>query len=238
MLPFQTAAGSVQGRDHREAGRNNQDACVVVSHDDTLAIVVCDGCSGDGITYGRHNEFGAQFGARNIAEVAVQEDIQGLNRRLSFRLSLVHDMLGGSEEVLRDYLLFTVLGVLITPITTYLFACGDGVFYVNGTKFRLGPFPNNMPPYLAQGHSIEVVHQLPTAELEHLLVATDGLDDFEKAETRELPEKHAPLGHVSQFWMQPRYFRNSDMVRRTLALASRNGFLSDDTTLVALRRTS
>src|SRR5215467_2985954 len=80
VTPFEIAGGSVTGRAHVAAGRNNQDAFCWASDADGLVAVVCDGCSS-----GPHNEVGAQLGARLF--------VQAATRLLSSNLE-VADLLG------------------------------------------------------------------------------------------------------------------------------------------------
>ena len=143
-----------------------------------------------------------------------------------------------------DYLLFTIVGVLITPSETVTFSMGDGAIAVNGKLNQIPAYPDNAPPYLAYGLycpdavSFEIRDRLPTSEVESILIATDGIDDLIAVET------------IGQFWQEDRYFKNPDALRRKLAmlnreetkpdwqrreLVKRSGALSDDTTIVVLR---
>ena len=58
-----TAAASVIGARHQRAGRNGQDAAVVVTGEDVAIAVVCDGCSS-----GASSEVGARLGAMVFAQ--------------------------------------------------------------------------------------------------------------------------------------------------------------------------
>ena len=150
----------------------------------------------------------------------------------------------GDMEFVNDYLLFTIVGVLITPNETVTFSMGDGAIAVNGKLNQIPAYPDNAPPYLAYGlyHpdavSFEIRDHLPTYEVESILIATDGIDDFIAVEA------------IGQFWQEDRYFKNPDALRRKLAmlnreetkpdwqrreLVKRSGALSDDTTIVVLR---
>jgi hypothetical protein len=122
---------------------------------------------------------------------------------------------------------------------------GDGAIAINGKLNQIPAYPNNAPPYLAYGLykpeaiNFEIRDLLPTSELESLLIATDGIDDLVKVED------------INQFWQEDRYFKNPDAIRRKLAilnreetkpdwnkreLIKRSGVLSDDTSLVVIRR--
>lgn len=286
---FEIAGGTVAGRDHVAAGRNNQDAFAWHQDERCTIAVVCDGCS-----EGAHSEVGAQLGARLAVRMlrhaianptipggehgepdialSLPEDIEsvltaargGIRSPLS---SLAMTACGGQREELlrfvRDHLLATVVGCVIAPWGTVVFSVGDGTYAVNGMLTQIGPFPNNEPPYLAydllptsalrRGMDLQFRVQafMPTADVQSLLLGTDGVVDLVAAEQRMLPGKDEAVGPLAQFWTDDRYFRNPDMVRRRLTLINREavgidhasgtlvrspGLLPDDTTLVAIRR--
>ena len=152
----------------------------------------------------------------------------------------------GDMEFVNDYLLFTILGAVITDLETVTFSMGDGAIAINGELTQIPAYPNNAPPYLAYGLykpeaiNFEIRDRLPTEKLESLFIATDGIEDLVKSED------------INQFWQEDRYFKNPDAIRRKLAmlnreevkpdwnrkeLTKRSGVLSDDTTLVTIRRT-
>jgi len=264
---FDIAAGSVIGRDHQLAGRNNQDAYAWAYLEHALLAVVCDGCSS-----GKHSEVGAQLGARLVV-AALTRALSG--PALSFWQQVRHDVLaqlrclaeqmgGCLAHTVQDYLLFTVVGALVTPRQTVLFSLGDGVMLVNGDPIPLGPFPDNAPPYLAyallDSHSgsapvweFQIQRTLPTTALQSLVLGTDGVEALQRIAAHPIPGKQVAVGPLSQFWQEERYFTNPDAVRRTLALVNRTvlqpdwqaqrldrqgGLLPDDTTLIAIRRRS
>lgn len=168
------------------------------------------------------------------------------------------------SQTINDYFLFTMVGVVITPWNTFLFSVGDGVFVINGEVVELGPFPNNAPPYLAYNLTgstltdtqpdllrITVNREIPTSELRSLLLGCDGVLDLIAAADKKLPHREDVVGGVDRFWLDDHYFTNADAVRRRLALINKEGaeavagskprviggLLSDDTTLVVIRRT-
>lgn len=183
--------------------------------------------------------------------------------------------------IMNEYFLFTIVGAIITSDTARFFSIGDGVIFVNGEKIHLiydefgkpvKKYPDDAPPYLCYGlteSSLEktrpdllrfMVHRfLGTESLHSFLIGTDGVEDLMKVENSRIPGKRKIVGPVSQFWQEDRYFRNSDLVRRHLALAAENhvgtnkrepdvrraldvrlvsekGLLPDDTTLISGRR--
>ncbi|MDJ0570065.1 MAG: protein phosphatase 2C domain-containing protein [Pleurocapsa sp. MO_192.B19] len=268
---FELAVGSIQGREHLRLTKNNQDAYHTLSNEQFTIAVVCDGCSS-----GLHSEVGAQIGARLLVDrlakalssQSIQEN-QSIPRELLEQVhqdllseikSSIEAMGGNWLQTLKDYFLFTIIGVVITSTDLLVFSLGDGVIVINGRELDLGCWTNNAPPYLAYGLSCEVprqdllfqVHSLPPLEeVESILIGTDGVRDLIKAAQQQLPGKQELVGSIDQFWRQDRYFTNPDQVRRRLSLINREvtkfdsqkqqldkqvGLLSDDTTLVVLRR--
>jgi serine/threonine protein phosphatase PrpC len=267
---FEYAFGSIIGRNHVLAGKNNQDAYGVVSNEKFIIAVVCDGCGSS-----KHSEVGAKLGARlvinAIADLLSQlpnQDIEISKPEFwdSVKLNLLQKLkdfviLSNGEkelasvgaihelplqrEFVNDYLLFTILGAVITETETVTFSMGDGAIAVNGELNQIPAYPDNAPPYLAYGLykpdaiNFEIRDRLPTSELKSLLIATDGIDDLIKVED------------INQFWQSDHYFRNPDAIRRKLAmlnreetkpdwhrkeLIKRSGVLSDDTTLGVIRK--
>ncbi len=53
------------------------------------------------------------------------------------------------KDIVYDYFLFTIVGALITPEGSPIFAKGDGVIFLNGEEIILRSFANNAPSYLA-----------------------------------------------------------------------------------------
>ncbi|HYO74772.1 MAG TPA: protein phosphatase 2C domain-containing protein [Archangium sp.] len=260
-LPFEFAAATVQGREHARAGRNNQDSFWARASEHGLAVAVTDGCGS-----GAQSELGAQLGARRVVEGAlallskqVPVESPGFLQRLGADVLCFLQALSGElgERAIGEALLFTVVGAVVTPEHTLVFSAGDGLWALNGEVQRLGPFANNAPPYLAYGLlkpgavSLKANTLRPTAEVDSLLLGTDGVADLAGLSEARVPEREEPVGPLSQFWSDGRYFSNPDALRRRLALLNREavradfparrlervpGLLSDDTTLVVLRR--
>ncbi len=277
---FLIAGGSIPGRDHLVRnnlliGRNNQDAFTwqELPNLKGLLAIVCDGCGSR-----PHSEVGSQLGAKLLTATitrrlaglttlpdlderfweAVRQDFLAQVRTLSMSLAGNHSL----TEVISDYFLFTIVGALVTQERVWRFSIGDGLFIVNGEVIRLGPFPDNSPPYVSYSlvqssfdKAPELlrfqVTELPADQLDSLVLGTDGLADLIQAEALLIPGNRQAVGPVSQFWKEERYFKNSDAIRRKLALINsqvtslepngqlsvRQGLLPDDTTLVVIGRT-
>jgi len=254
---FEYAFGSIIGRNHVLAGKNNQDAYGIISNEKFMIAVVCDGCGS-----GKHSEVGAKLGAKMVMNEIVDflnqeanQDSQISNSEfwnlvklnLLQKLKDLVTLTNGDLEFVNDYLLFTILGAVITERETVTFSMGDGAIAINGKLTQIPTYPDNAPPYLAYGLykpdavNFEIRDRLPTGELNSLLIATDGIDDLIAVET------------INQFWQEDRYFKNPDAIRRKLVmlnreevkpdwhrkeLTKRSGVLSDDTSLVVIRRPS
>jgi len=256
-IQFEYAMGSIIGRNHVATGKNNQDAYRVVLRSQFIVAVVCDGCGS-----GKHSEVGAKLGAKIVTDAIADLLDQGmaisnpnfwdilktnLFQKLIDIVAIANDAQESVMEFVNDYLLFTIVGAVITASETVTFSMGDGAIAVNGKLTQIPAYPDNAPPYLAYGLyrpdavSFEICDRIPTSELESILIATDGIDDLIAVED------------VSQFWQEDKYFKNPDAIRRKLSmlnreeikpdwtkreLVKRSGILSDDTTLIVIRRIS
>lgn len=270
---FEIIAGSITGNDHRWSGKNNQDAFCYRTDEKNIIAVVCDGCS-----EGKHSEVGAQIGAKLIVQSLRKNlgpiDSRGLVEAVEIsRQETINQLKGLASamegdnlpQLITDYFLFTVIGVVINPAMTMIFSLGDGLYTINGMTFRLGPFLNNEPPYLAYGGlansslgetnpgllRFQINEVIPTDFVNTILIGTDGVVNLIESAGLKIPGKEEVVGEISQFWLDDRYFANWDMVRRKLFLANREvvqpvwleqrfarekGLLPDDTTLLVIRR--
>lgn len=264
---FEVAAGSILGQNHRRVNQNNQDAWASLALDQATIAVVCDGCGSR-----PKSEVGAQLGAQLtvhalaqlVAEERPEDELfwQMLNKRLLGGMQTLQKQLGADSQRLVEYLLFTLMGCLVTPETTWIFGLGDGVFVINEEFHRIGPFTNNAPPYLAYSllwdtekspdpFQLQIYAQHPTEQVQSVLIGSDGVGDLVDIATDYLPGKAEPVGPLNQFWRCDRYFQNPDQVRRRLAQINREviqpdwqtrqvrkipGLLPDDTTLISIRR--
>lgn len=257
---MQLAGGTVTGRDHRLVFKNNQDAYAVTSFQNLTIAVVADGCSG-----GAKSEVGAQLGVRMVTEQLARMyaakrviDWRRLEQHLVAELDTLARSLGGDyRQTVEEYLLFTLVGVVITNESLTFFACGDGALMINGVTVPLGPYPGNMPPYIAYRLlmnelridpgcvQLAPVATRPIETVESFLIGTDGVHDVITHAERIMPGLQRPVGNIAEFWTDDRYFRgNPDLVSRQLRMMARDfpvanpehGLLHDDTTLVVGRR--
>lgn len=184
-----TAAASVIGARHQRAGRNGQDAAVVVTGEGVAIAVVCDGCSS-----GASSEVGARLGAMVFAQKlrARLEAGECVRERSVWEAtraevaSLLAAAIGTNKIIdaqdVHDHLLFTIVAAAITHEGAAIWALGDGAYAVDAHTCVLGPFTNNEPPYLAY----DLLGTAATAHFEvfdratRIVVATDGIEDLER----------------------------------------------------------
>jgi len=268
VLDIQIAAGSAAGRLHTLLGRNNQDAFAWARTPDAVVAVVCDGCGSS-----PHAETGAQIGARLVARALATRLAQGADPRRpemwSEARAEVLDTIAGLAGVLggdpaaavADYLLFTIIGAVITEDVVRCFSSGDGLIVVDGAPTVIGPFPDNAPPYLAyalfeeQGekYQFELTEPVAASGVSSILIGTDGAADLLRIEHRDVPGGGGKVGPLSRFWTDDRFFDEPDSLEGHLAALARDveradwekraletdpGLLLDDTTVVVLRRPS
>jgi hypothetical protein len=196
-----TAAASVIGARHQRAGRNGQDAAVVVTGEGVAIAVVCDGCSS-----GTSSEVGARLGAmlfahRLAARLGAGECVRERSVWEATRADVAQVLAAAIEpspctgrwcrdEVARvidaqrvhDHLLFTIVAAAITREGAAVWALGDGAYAVDAHTCVLGPFTNNEPPYLAY----DLLGTAATSHFEvfdratRIVVATDGIEDLDR----------------------------------------------------------
>lgn len=162
-----------------------------------------------------------------------------------------------------EFFLFTVVGFLATRTTAVAFHAGDGVLAWNG-EVTVWQALRNAPAYPAYeltGSSLQGLQPdafrftidrcLPLADLDSVLLGTDGVADLLAAAGETFPGSTEPIGPLSRFWEDDTLFANPDALRRRLFRANKAhqqadweerrlhripGRLPDDTTLVVIRR--
>ncbi|EKD24714.1 MAG: hypothetical protein ACD_80C00167G0012 [uncultured bacterium (gcode 4)] len=274
---FEVAGGSVLGTRHLKIGRNNQDSYTWIKTPDSIIAIVSDGCSS-----GMHSEVGSKIMAPLFAQTLatyLSKPHASLTDENLFR----HDWLWYNvrQDVLArvrvlaqsmdqnliaticQYFLCTIVGCVITPQSTCIFGCGDGVYSLNGDVQILGPFPGNKPPYLSYGITgSEVTNEspslldiqrhiiCPTHDVQSILIGSDGMGDFTALADKNFPGREEKIGEISQFWTDDIYFKNPEWIRNVLATINTEkrkplweersilkspGLLPDDTTCIVLR---
>jgi len=241
MKNFQIAVGSVTGTSHRNPLRllNNQDAFSFIEKDNLIIAVIADGCGA-----GKHSEVGSKLGVKLItSELAhgpckycgeMLSDWDASWERINSKLQkLVFDMshgLANFEDTVRDYFLFTIIGVAITPEDVLIFHKGDGLYSINGNINSL--YQENCPDYFGHGLlrpfspgvsiTLPQTYQIDVPSVKSIVLATDGAEGYD----------------INQF-TQEKYFENSDNIRRKLALDTKldqSAYNRDDVTILSIRK--
>lgn len=268
-IVFDIAGGSIRGRRHESKGINNQDAFAWRYSDNTIIAVVCDGCGSS-----RNSEVGAKLGARLAVEalriwLPVLHEAPAVTALEQVRVhlleqfgKLVKEMGDDPLKTILNYFLFTIVGAVITPEKVVTFTHGDGVLAINDDYAHL-VYPDNAPPYLTyelvRDHLDPSIHEHlkfkvhwegHPEEVQHLLIGSDGVDDFHQADKHCVPGTSKLVGPLSQFWRHDRYFTNPPNIRRYLSQVNRTvlrveqgqqeaikevGLLPDDTTFIVMR---
>ena len=256
-MDYSIAAGTVIGGRHLNEGKANQDSFIYSKEEDYLIGIVCDGCGSS-----KYSTVGANFGCMSMVSMIkslLDNDIE-TNFKKAFpaiEAQLVDNIAvsakkidGGFVDVIMDYFLFTTMGFIMTPQKTTIFYVGDGVYFVNGIEHVIGPYPNNAPPFVAYQlvnnflarprHDLNFVTQVyDTDHVHSLLIGTDGVTDLMQASEEPIPNTNDKIGDISQFWSKPRYFKNQGIdppISKQLILINQDGLLTDDTTMVTVKK--
>jgi hypothetical protein len=162
-----------------------------------------------------------------------------------------------------EMLLATIVGAAINRFMVMIFTLGDGVFSTNG-KIRILN-ENNIPSYIAYGTYPDKYHYdrekldfqvqavIAVSDFKSLIIATDGAAKIqEKAdELLWIVGENERVKGLSQFEEEEKYFKNHFNLQRRLSLLNSEktvvawetqrvkkfrGILSDDTTIILIRR--
>jgi hypothetical protein len=240
MPLFTRTSASIPGHTHRKMGYNNQDALRVIdTHPHCLIAVVADGCGSK-----PSSEVGAQLAVNFVAEEIARmidagenwrENIQQAHLQWAERL-VSAQRAEERERFVHDFMLYTLLGVVVEEAETTLFHGGDGVIVINGQVQVIDQ--GNRPAYLNYAltgkETRDITYQtLPTAAIDSLLVGTDGVEDLRDLLQSEGREGHRSLAGLCE---SPGMYRDEVALSKFIFQASLDGKLLDDTSLVMLRR--
>ena len=171
-------------------------------------------------------------------------------------------------DAFAEYGLFSLNGVMFDSDVMVFFCIGDGVTMINDELIvvlppkRSDPNLKNAPEYVGYAAVSEdrppvlaAYRIVPTALVDHFVVATDGFGDFLRAGDKFLPGTRRLLGPPEQLWTKDEFFTQPTSLGRLLNLASTPkrrlasdpdgptanieifpGLLPDDTTLIVGRR--
>lgn len=243
---FSVKSGLITGRNHLVYGLNCQDSILTkefVLKEKTYYI----GAISDGCGEGKRSEVGAHLAVSYLVNKTYElilsnteeEDIppllfRGLVETLgNLKNSVLSHNSSAEEDVnfIKEHLLFTALGYLITPSLCLIYALGDGVVLLN--DFIDIRDENNHPNYIAYNLIDERylkksrrplpklfdVYRIPTTSLERLAIGTDAWED--------------ELGVLVSLWDE-KICKN---VQRTMnVLSSKEKRFKDDGAIIIVKR--
>lgn len=245
MQTFQSTYASAIGQSHQRMAYNNQDAVQVIASDPNAFIgVVADGCGSKS-----NSEVGAQLAVRFVAEEIARMIRKGKNWQ--DLLQRAHESWAerfvnaqepdDPDEFIGDCMLYTLLGVVIEDRHTTIFHSGDGVFMVNGNLTVIDQ--QNQPAYLnyelmeqRRRHSDRIAlhfERYHTADIESVLVGTDGVEELEAAFRQEKWSGYPSLVSLCE---DNEMYRNPAALPKLLFQTALAEKLYDDTSLVMLKR--
>jgi Protein phosphatase 2C len=163
-MPWRIRAGQHIGRDHLLYNRNCQDGITVfdgkIKGEDVMIGVLCDGCSGSDKNSGRYSEVGARAATPYLVQTVKR--LLEKDTEISLIPVLLWDQLIGwlrrtideyqldeasKAQLIANYFLFTVVGMIVTDRTIVFFSVGDGIIVIDKDVRILDC--NNTPPYPA-----------------------------------------------------------------------------------------
>lgn len=232
MENIQIRAGQIIGRDHLLRQANSQDGSAVIETEKHVIGIVCDGC-GDG----KQSEVGAKLAANFLAGQAV--DLLAEGHPISTIPDLLYPrMVKYLEDVicltqprdrlvfLRENLLFTIVGVILSEEGGVIFTAGDGIYAVDANICEIDQ--NNEPIYIAYRlldptmlNGLSVPSQFEVQSIQpdwqQVMISSDGF------ETDLFPEIWG-LGHPRALQRKLNFWSNQEHRLR------------DDTTLITIEK--
>ncbi len=231
--PFSITAGTQIGSAHIHGGKNNQDGWAIYQDQQIAIAVVADGCGS-----APHSEVGAKLGSKLLCEIIRESatdyslDWEAISDKFLWQIrAIANNMTAHVMQALHDYFLFTVVGCVITPQSSFIFSAGDGYYALNGNLYELPAMQGNRPPYLTLSlldsrfpTQLSIHQEVHSAEISSILLATDGFGEIAHQEI------------IDDFISNPKYQKNLDCIRRKLCLLQKEIGLTDDTTLIIVKR--
>lgn len=265
---FVLSSATFAGCAHDRLRGNNQDAVRVHRCPCCIIAAVTDGCGSSAHSeYGAR--FGANFLVGHIKLMLDGRDdhrlIEWPDLTLCYLEAVereVTSIFGVPQEefdkFVEDHFLHTTAVAVITPQWAAFARFGDTHLTVNGVTYQSRKYPGNAPPFIAsrllrdqrravaryvpEELEFQVVRILPTSELQHFLIGSDGVDQIDQHAGDRLPGRDRLVGGLDQFWTNPAYQQDTKLAMQLGLIGkpypgSRDqpavpGLLDDDTTLV------
>lgn len=200
MTNWMVNSGIIIGTEHVFAKSNRQDFCKVVTTDDGIFGIVCDGCSST-----TNAEVGSaligQFILKTLRQLTFDNEgkykLELRSKLLNFLNSLTDlmaDSVSEKVDFIQNYLLTTIIFCVIKKDKIVVGYAGDGIILIetNGKKLIDRINQNNYPHYfvynivpkeylLSNEPNEIIIEEYLVSDIESVVIATDGLDPlFEK----------------------------------------------------------
>ncbi len=246
---FIITSGSIIGSHHRNIYKNNQDAISITQTEKGIVAIISDGCGS-----GKHSEVGAKLVSvfmsnyslkllekinesdnKSIKKIFENFNIQIIN----FIKSIVNQI--GDNLFVREFMLFTTMGVIITEKKTILFTLGDGVYILNNKVTILDN--NNAPDYIgynlienSNNPSLIIQETIQTEDVNNIMLCSDGVSDILRNSTVILKDGYS-VGGLNQFILDEIYIKNTlSLQKRLTFIGGFNNILRDDTSIILIKR--
>lgn len=227
------ADASIIGSVHRNLNYNNQDALQIIQENHFTIGVVADGCGS-----GPYSEIGARLGVSFITNYIRQALLSGRDWKNNLadeiadytqKLSDLHT--NDVKGFVRNYALYTIIGVVIQDGKVTFFSSGDGVIGVGNDINVINQ--NNRPKYINNHFYKNEKNQFEFWEKEVIdeviFIGTDGVEDFiEGIQKGEVDEYISFEGFVTDQNM----FQNPVFFSKLFEKYSQKELLKDDTSMI------
>ncbi|OQW91785.1 MAG: hypothetical protein BWK78_03565 [Thiotrichaceae bacterium IS1] len=267
-LPFTIGGATQQGPDHIPDNLNNQDALGILVEENFMMGVISDGCTDSASIPKRrtNNEVGAKLInylvvqttkklLKNYPDLDGHRFVEELSREVTKALMAFVHLFSEEEEstkelFIADFLMTTLLGMVVCQDRYIVFGRGDGVVGINGEINLLEKYAGSYlgedlvkSPELSlaggQHSSIKLLAEGLTTDLNSLFLATDGfygilkdyqglMDNFIKKYIQKKPGLDTDI--LREFRLKVIW---SDHVKQNI---STHTWFKDDATFVLLRR--
>jgi hypothetical protein len=237
-MNYTTASASITGSSHQKLYYNNQDAYHFYQDDHLIVGVVADGCGG-----GSDSEVGARLGVNFVVNFCRKHfthapfEVNILkNGLVDFLKQVVKNQQTSEElEFIENYLFFTLFGFIVQKDQTTIFHSGDGVYLLNDKEVVIDQLnrPNYIAKTLISGAAEIGTESIATAQLDRLLVATDGLLHLKQPFAQQ--ENLGGITQISDFFDNSDFFEDIIALPKYLTELATKRILRDDTTMILLK---
>lgn len=229
------AYGSIAGSVHKKLEYNNQDFVLVTQNDKMTIGLIADGCGS-----GSNSEVGAQLSLNFILKwlnenidrddwkARIKTELQNYSIELAERHSTE------PEHFIMNYLLYTVVGVIVKENIATVFSCGDGAIIKDDELIIIDQ--NNKPKYINnelignEGGDFEFYEFDLNDQL--LVLGSDGLVDLIEGMAKGFIDEYQTL---EEFIKDDRHFSNPVFLPKLLQKYSNTGILKDDCSTIMLK---